>query len=212
MCSQCLDNIPLLDFQVCPKCEKTITQGGVPCLKCKEGYPLDALVVSARYKDHAMEKIIHTYKYRTAKEIASTLGSLMTRAYLKQTLPLPNIILPVPLHPRRLRWRGFNQSYLLGKYLGLNLTAGMPIPVYANILMRIRYTSPQMKIKNYSKRKENIINAFSIKLNENIKDKKILLVDDVATTGATLLECAKILKRHGAKKIYAIVIARQEIK
>lgn len=212
VCSQCLGNVSLLDFQICPKCEIQITQGGITCPKCKENYPLDALVTVARYKEHDMEKIIHAYKYQSAREIAPILGLLMTKVYLKQTLPIPDIILPVPLHPRRLRWRGFNQSSLLGQHLGLNLTVGMPVPFYTNILLRTRYTSPQMKIKNYHKRKENMINAFSIKPNADIKDKKILLVDDVATTGATLLECAKVLKQNGAKKVYAIVIARQEIK
>jgi ComF family protein len=145
----------------------------------------------------------------------------MTKAFLDNGLPLPDLVVPIPLHKRRLRWRGFNQSELLANYISENLTPGMEIPVLNDILIRKKHTTPQMQVKKYSERKENIKDAFEIypvksaggsaEKFKRIKNKNILLVDDVATTGATLNECAKTLKQSGAKKVFALVLARQEM-
>lgn len=212
VCSRCFKDIPLLEFQVCPKCERFTTSGGTLCPNCKGSVPLDALIASTRYKEHCVKKIIHVYKYKLARDIAPLLGLIMAKAYIAHTLPLPDVIIPVPLHSRRQRWRGFNQSTLLALHLESNLTAGLPIPIRSDVLLRTRYTCPQMKIKNYSARKENIVNAFTVRSKKIITGKKILLIDDIATTGATLFECARVLKQNGAGKVYAIVTARQEIK
>jgi predicted amidophosphoribosyltransferase len=110
-----------------------------------------------------------------------------------------------------MRWRGFNQAELLARYLGTNLTPGFEIMVSTKALLRNKYTIPQMQIKNNLQRKTNIKGSFS--LNKDcknlIKNKNILLVDDIATTGSTLFECTKILKKKGAKKVYGIVLAKQ---
>jgi len=134
---------------------------------------------------------------------------------LKNNLPLPDLILPIPLHPRRLRWRGFNQSELLADHIAQNLTPGFPLPVLSDFIIRTRYTKPQMKIKDYKERQKNIKGIFSLNtrnsLNPKLLDKTILLVDDIATTGATLFECGKMLKQNGAKEVFGTVIARQVI-
>ncbi|KKT87971.1 MAG: amidophosphoribosyltransferase-like protein [Parcubacteria group bacterium GW2011_GWC1_45_14] len=88
----------------------------------------------------------------------------------------------------------------------------MEIPIPQNVLVRRKYTSSQMKIKNLQQRKRNIENAFLVRDPRSIKGKTIFLIDDVATTGATLFECAKTLKTKGAREVFAIVIARQEMK
>ena len=219
ICPECLKKIKLLDQQVCPYCEKIATENGVICRQCKNSFsckkiliPLDALLVSAKYKDNGLAKIIHLFKYSFVRDLNVPLGKIMAECFSKNSLPLPDIIIPIPLHPRRLRWRDFNQSELLANYLGHNLAPGMKIPVKNKILKRKRFTSPQMTIKNYAKRKENLKNAFAIENNINIKDRAVLLVDDVCTTGSTILECAKILKQNGAGKIFGAVIARQEMK
>jgi len=106
----------------------------------------------------------------------------------------------------------------LANYLSANLTPGFSIPVASNLIIRNRYTSPQMKIKNYQKRKKNLEGAFEMAKNGSfhkhkfLENKRLLLVDDIATTGATLFECAKVLKNAGAKEVLALVIARQEMK
>ena len=138
----------------------------------------------------------------------------MTKGLFKSNLPLPDFIMPVPLHSRRLRWRGFNQAKLIAEIISQKLTPGFEIPILDEILIRKKYTRPQMKVKNYLDRQKNIQDSFILNEPgfEKVKNKKILLIDDVATTASTLLECARILKENGAKKVFAAVIARQEIR
>ncbi|MBA4319189.1 MAG: hypothetical protein C0412_12380 [Flavobacterium sp.] len=158
--------------------------------------------------------MVHLYKYRFAEDLHVPLGKLLIKAILQAEIPIPDYIIPIPLHPRRLRWRGFNQAQLLAEYLGANLTPGLPIPFLNNLLLRQKYTHPQMEIKNYSQRQKNMANAFALnKENESlITGKNVLLVDDIATTGSTLFECARILKMAGAQSVFGVVIARQEFK
>lgn len=222
LCDKCLNKIVLLDNQLCPYCEKIITEKGAVCPQCQNRLrkkstvtPLDFLVCATRYKD-PVSQLIHLYKYRFLFDLAEPLGKILIKSFLKNNLPLPDLIIPVPLHQRRLRWRGFNQAELLANYLGQNLTPGFSIPVDTDLIRREKYTTPQMKIKSYQERQQNLQSAFEINKKlaldtANWKDKTILLVDDVATTGSTLMECAKILKANGVKKVMGLVIARQEI-
>jgi len=238
LCEECLEKIPLKQEWTCPICEKNITPGGRVCFHCRKKSFLDGLLVAASYKENLISSAVHYLKYRFAKDLYIPLGKILTKALNNSGLPLPEIIVPVPLHKRRLRWRGFNQSELLAEYLGENLTPGFSIPIFNNLLIRKKYTQPQMKIKNYFRRKKNIENAFMIdtssmsfsplirgdapkgqrgqeygmKKENFLKNKKILLIDDIATTGSTLFECAKVLKSAGAAEVFASVIARQENK
>ncbi|MCX6763699.1 MAG: ComF family protein [Candidatus Moranbacteria bacterium] len=210
LCEECLKKIKVLDLQVCPVCERYITEKGESCPKCKPLSPLKSLIVAAKYQEDNISKLVHLYKYNFIQDLREPLGKLLVQAILKSQIDIPDFIIPVPLHRRRLRWRGFNQAELLADYVSANLTPGLVIPVLKNILIRKKYTSPQMKVKNYWERQKNIQAAFAIQDNTEIKNRRVLLIDDIATTGSTLFECAKVLKESGAKKIYAAVIARQE--
>jgi ComF family protein len=214
LCEKCFSKIKIVSDQVCPYCEKAITPSGRTCFVCKKKNGVDGIIVSSSYKNDPISLLVHCYKYRFIQDIAPILGAIIIKSASGHNLPLPDLILPVPLHQRRLRFRGFNQSLLIAKYVGENITPGFEIPVLENVLVRHHYTEPQMKIKNHSHRKNNIQNAFSVIKNEEkkLKGKNIWLVDDVATTGATLFECAKVLKKAGAKEVFALVVARQEIK
>jgi ComF family protein len=155
--------------------------------------------------------MIHNLKYRFAAGIADPLSGIMTKALLKHGLPIPDFIVPVPLHPRRLRWRGFNQSLLLAEKIAEELIPPLKIRVL-NALKRQKYNRPQVEISNYSERFENVKDVFSLGGDSpEVRSKTILLVDDIATTGATLEKCAKALKEAGAKKVFAVVVARQSI-
>lgn len=211
ICEKCLNKISLKNIQVCPYCEKRITPNGYTCFDCKKKLSLDGLLVATSYRDKIISSAIHLYKYRFVEDLSHALGNIILRTISNSDLPLPDIIIPIPLHKRRLRWRGFNQSELLAEYLGKKITPGFPIEVSNNLIRRIRYTEPQMKIKNKLQREKNIRNAFEIprKISDKIKNKRVLLVDDVITTGATIFECAKMLKKSGAGEVFAIVIARQ---
>lgn len=222
ICQTCLDKIKIIDNQVCPYCEKQISPFGKICQHCKTKFLtnnkysfLDSLIVSSNYKENNLSRLIHRYKYNFVYELDVFLAKIMLKSLIKHNLPLPDIIIPIPLHSRRLRWRGFNQSELLAKQISENITPNFSILTISNLLIRKKFTSPQMKIKNYTERKLNIKNAFSINPKADldlIKNKTILLVDDVATTGSTLFECAKILKENGARCVTGVVLARQEIK
>ena len=212
LCKNCQEKIGFIDFQVCPVCEKYISLLGAPCVKCKPKTALTGLIAAAKYDKEDLAIIIHRFKYNFIAKLGEELGKILLKGASIHNLPLPDIIIPVPLHPRRLRWRGFNQAEILSNYLSENITPGFFIPVSKNNLIRTKYTSAQMNIKKYTERQENIHNAFAIKNPLEIKNKTIWLIDDISTTGSTLFECAKVLKANGAKKIYALVLARQEIK
>ncbi|MFH0969460.1 MAG: ComF family protein [Patescibacteria group bacterium] len=214
LCDDCLNKIILKETQFCPYCEKKITPSGYVCFECKKKYSLDGMLVAVSYQNKLVSHLIHLYKYRFISGLHEPLGELLLRSILKYEFPLPDAIIPVPLHKRRLRYRGFNQSELLADYLGKNITPGFSIPILKEVLTRKKYTHPQMKIKDSGARKKNIAEAFAVPRNmlKYIKSKRILLVDDISTTGATIFECAKTLKKSGASEVFAIVIARQGYK
>ncbi len=210
ICKECLDKIPLKNSQTCPFCEKVITPDGRVCFKCRKKSSLDGLLVASSYKNEIVSSAVHYYKYRFVEDFFLPLGKILIKAFLQSEFPIPDIIIPVPLHKRRLRWRGFNQAELLARHLGQNLAPGFNVSIKNDFLARHRYTHPQMKIKNYARRKKNIEGVFKLEkeVKKTLKGKSILLVDDIATTGATLFECARVLKRNGAGKVFATVIAR----
>jgi ComF family protein len=212
ICKDCLSQVFIQNEHVCGICEKVNTPDGRTCQKCKKKSALSALVVATSYANSLVSHAVHLYKYRFIPYLHIQLGNIMTKALQKTDLPLADIIIPVPLHAKRLRWRGFNQSSLLAKHVSLNLLPNTQIDFDENILIRKKYTPPQMKISDYQNRKQNMQGAFYVTNAEKIRNKTVLLIDDVATTGSTIFECAQVLKNSGAKEIYAAVIARQEMK
>ncbi|NTW27198.1 MAG: ComF family protein [Candidatus Moranbacteria bacterium] len=217
LCESCQARIKIRDEHVCGICERVITPDGRTCLACKkiankksQGGAIDGFIVASSYLQFPIASAVHLFKYRFIRDLHIPLGNLLVRVLQKTEIPLPDIIVSVPLHHRRLRWRGFNQASLLAKHLAMNLLTHNIIPFDEDLLIRNRHTSPQMRISDYKFRKLNIADAFSILPNSDIKNKTILLVDDIATTGSTIFECAKVLKAAGAKEVFAIVVARQE--
>ena len=212
ICPDCFSKIRSLTDHVCAVCEKAFTPDGRTCLACKKKNPLDGLISATSYRQSFIASAVHYYKYRFVQDLHIPLGNLLVECLKKTDLPLPNLVIPIPLHPRRLRWRGFNQSALLADHVAKNLLPSATLDFSPNILRRCRYTLPQMQIKKYSFRQENIRGAFEVIDKNQIKGKIVLLVDDIATTGSTIFECAKVLKIAGAREVFAIVVARQETK
>ena len=150
---------------------------------------------------------IKKFKFKGKKKLAQALGNLLID-YLN--LPLSEInmgkidmLVPVPLHIKRLKKRGFNQAALLAqvisKYYG--------VPLAENILVRSKNTKPQFDLKKHE-RHENIKNAFSVRTPDQIKVKRLLLLDDIYTTGSTIIECLKVLKDAGAKRVKVLTLSR----
>jgi ComF family protein len=114
-----------------------------------------------------------------------------------------DLIVPVPLHPKRLRWRGFNQSVLLAR----EVSRAYDLPMNPFILVREKETSPQTQLSEEERRK-NVRRAFSVRSAESLDGKAVLLVDDVYTSGATVNECSRILVQSGAREVYVLTLAR----
>jgi ComF family protein len=144
---------------------------------------------------------IRLFKYQGKVALANALGSLMSEA-----LPLPlevDLLMPVPLHPSRLKEREFNQSLLLADRINCRLR----LPLSYGNLIRVRQTQPQTALSRRA-RLRNLRRAFVVLRPEEVAGKRILLVDDVATTGTTANECAKALRRAGAADVYVGTLAR----
>ncbi len=152
-------------------------------------------------------KAIHEFKYGGKSFLAKPLGLILSdyaRTWLDGRQNLH--IMPVPLHPRRVRERGYNQSLLLAE--GIAKSLGAEIDFLS--LRRTRYTKPQTELGS-EERSRNVRRAFSVHNRDKVKGKSILLVDDVATTGSTLNECARVLRKAGCREVFCLVLARPTI-
>jgi ComF family protein len=156
-----------------------------------------------RYKTALLEAI-HRFKYGHQTAVGEIMGRMMA------TYPFPgfdagaySLIIPVPLHTKRLRERGFNQSVILARELSRHFS----IPLDFMSLRRLHYTAPQVSLGG-KEREINVRGAFTIKEPKKIKGSKIILIDDVYTTGSTLRECARCLMDAGAEKVAVLTLAR----
>lgn len=201
----------LLDLIFPVNCLGCGHSGAFICFNCFEKLPLNNkpvlnnLLIASYYQDPLIKQLIHSYKYDFVKDLAQPLGQLMIKKLTQQYIKNP-VLIPIPLHAKRLRWRGFNQAEKLALIIGQKLN----IPVVNNLLIRKKYTLPQAKIDNKEQRKINIKNSFQINPNfkNDLKNKNIILIDDISTTGATIKECAKTLKTLKPKTVYGLVIAK----
>lgn len=173
--------------------------------------PIKAIIAAGRYEDPILREAIKSFKYQSIKSLKEPLAKLAIDYLKKENLAgkfSGFVIAPIPLTFRRKLNRGFNQSELLAKEIGAFLNC----PVI-NLLKRKKFNSPQAEIPDWQKRKENITGAFCLSPGVGIIDvghlySKIILIDDVSTSGATLEEAATVLKNAGASEIYGLVIAK----
>jgi ComF family protein len=150
-----------------------------------------------------MRQAIHQLKYRNLRALAEPLAKLLND-YLA-TNPIPGeVLVPVPLHQKRLRERGYNQSRLLAKELG-KLTN---LPVVDDCLIRQRHAPPQARSSTVEERRSNVAGAFVCR-DHRLQNKQVLLIDDVSTSGATLDAGATALKATGATSVWGLVLARE---
>ena len=153
--------------------------------------------------DGAMREAILSFKYRNVKALASLLAQLMTEYLVANPLPA-EVLVPVPLHRRRLRQRGYNQASLLAVELG-RLSS---MPVVDGSLVRLRDTPAQTRTRSAEERQSNVAQAFFCR-NQELAGKGVLLIDDVCTSGATLDACATALKAAGATSVWGLTVARE---
>ena len=175
---------------------------GHRCQSCRESPPAFDCVLSPYAFEGTLARAICLFKYRKCVALARPLAELML--VCKDKLPAVDLVLPVPLHPKRLRAREFNQSLLLADQIATRL--GLPLSLHH--LRRIRATPPQTELRR-SARAENVKRAFAPYQANALKDQRVLLIDDVLTTGATVNECAKALRQSGAKAVVVWTLARR---
>ncbi len=207
LCQDCQGILGILEYQYC-LCEKPIR---IPedgkCSRCR-GKRLDGLYFAIDYQNPLAQKLIKQFKYEPyIKELSKTLSSLIVSRLLLLEKPFDFfadfILVPVPLHKNKLKQRGFNQAEELGK----GLAEFLKIPLVNDALAKTKKTVPQVEL-DAEARKENIAGAFLCQNRSKIQGKKILLIDDVYTTGSTMEECARALKGTGAKEVWGVTVAR----
>lgn len=157
-------------------------------------------------KEGPFQSLIHELKYNKKFRLGVFLGKIIAHAKHEKIIEWnTDYIIPIPLHQLKKAERGYNQS----DYIAAGIGSVLRLPVKKNIIRRTRYTETQTNL-NAVERKNNIEGAFNLKNVKKIADKNILLVDDVITTGATISECANVLKANGASKIFALSAAIAE--
>ena len=207
LCASCHGRAPRITAPFCAKCSEpfsgAITQT-FSCANCEHRtLHFDAAVAVYRSRG-LVRKLVHEFKYGHQRylrhPLAVWLGETMTDSRLRGRRF--DLIVPVPLHPARERERGFNQATLLAELLSSRIA----VPL-RSVLERIRYTTTQT-VYDRSERMENLHDAFRLRKKMNVRELRVLLIDDVLTTGSTLSECARILKAGGATSVHAATAAR----
>ena len=201
VCSVCEGSLPLLRGPICARCGKPTA---VRVSSCRDCAGLDgglAAVRSAGLHTGGLREIIHSFKYGRRPDLASFLGNLAVKA-ASGHLYRPDMITFIPLWPAQERERGYNQSRLLALEIGRRM--GIPV---APLLSKKRKTAPQNSLPLKSRRR-NLRDAFAVSRRADISGSSILLVDDVFTTGSTLSEAAKSLRRSGAGRVDGLTVAR----
>jgi len=211
LCPACWRLVVLIKHPWCAACGKPLLKkeivdprGENLCLDCRVLGGLSPVTLrgTALYREPLVQ-LIKEFKYRFWPTLAEQLSGLFAeRADALFGAWRPVIIIPVPLHSKRLRWRGFNQSRLLAQRLAAHW--GVPL---GEPLVRVRNTVPQVKLPDEA-RLTNLAGAFAVGDPRAVDGRRVLLVDDVSTTGSTLLECARELYKAGATEVRAYVLAR----
>jgi ComF family protein len=207
LCAPCLDAVPFIDSPLCPRCGVPFaTEGGADhlCGACMATPPPYAAARAAMLFAGPVRELVHRFKYDRKVHLRRPLG-LLTMGRLGDFIAAQraDLVVPVPLHPRRLRERGYNQAILLGELLARRWR----LPLSRRCLRRVRWTAPQITL-TAAERSVNVRGAFAVTEAGRIEGKRLVLVDDVYTTGSTVCECARVLHRAGAAAVIVVTAAR----
>ena len=199
LCGTCLAMMPRLEPPYCAVCAKP-----TPSMFCRcQDTPLAVDGVRAPFRmEGAARKAVHALKYSNLRALAPELARLMAQHL--EANPIPgDALVPVPLHPKRLRERGYNQAELLARSVG-KLTG---LPILNEALARTRPSAPQVSLASREARARNVQDAFQCA--RSVEGLALILVDDVVTTASTVSACAAALKARGATSVWALALARE---
>lgn len=197
LCPACVTDLPPLPDALCPQCGEQ-SHHGERCGACLKTSPHFASTTSLFSYDFPSDRLIQSLKYAHQLAVGAWLGELLAERLREHPVDL---IIPLPLHPNRLRERGFNQAVEIARPIARTLDRALSL----DCLHRVRATPPQAELK-LKERVRNVRGAFECR--QEIEGRKILLIDDVMTSGATLNEAARVLMLHGAERVDVAVAAR----
>lgn len=206
-CGPCWATVQLFTGSTCSRCGRPFESGpDHPCAACESRPPAYDRAVAAGPYEGILAQAITLFKYRRKTSLARPLGALLT-GRLAALPPMDiDLVVPIPLHPRRLREREFNQSLLLAQEVSRTDPRGR-LPLAYQAVARVGWAPPQVELSR-SDRLTNVRGAFEVRDPSAIAERSVLLVDDVLTTGATAHECAKALRKAGAAAVYVLTVAR----
>ncbi len=199
LCPPCNVSAPCLEPPFCRICAQPGATVGV-CIECAHRPPQLEGITVPYLMQGAIREGVHSLKYRNVRAAAPTLGGLLARCL--EPKPPMGALVPVPLHKKRLRRRGYNQSTLLAREVGKR--TGLPVEEAA--LTRTRDTPPQVGL-SHAERARNVEGSFTCV--GDVAGRSFILVDDVVTTGSTMFACAKALKATGAASVWGLALARE---
>jgi len=204
VCPACLRKIEWVASPVCSCCGLVFASregGDRVCGDCQTDPPAFSRARAAALYDGAVAAAIKRFKFGRQLAFLPVMHSWLQSPACRELADAADLIAPVPLHPRRLKARGFNQSLLLAQ-------AFHETPLDRELLLRVRFTRPQVGLKP-GERRQNVKGAFAVADPARVKGRNILLVDDLYTTGATVKECARVLKKAGAAQVEVLTVARR---
>jgi ComF family protein len=212
-CSVCRSQVQIVAHPLCPICGRPFPDASGddhtcgPCLTREPQYTRArawACYPREESEEHPLRQVVQRFKYGCKVSLGKPLGRLLAlgcRDFIQGSHF--DLILPVPLHPKRLRWRGFNQSALLAR----QVSRAYGVPMDPFVLLRTKETLPQTQLSE-EERRRNVRGAFELNPQRSVDGKKILLVDDVYTSGATVNECSRMLNRADAEEVTVLTLAR----
>ena len=200
ICRDCSKLLSVLKPPICPKCGRPQDNKQI-CRDCiNKRTDIDG-IRSPFIFEGVIRQAVHKLKYDNIRALAEPLAVFLYN-YLINNPITAEVLVPVPLHQKRLRERGYNQSGLLTK----ELSKLSGLPVMGNCLVRYRHTPPQARSASINERRENVTDAFMC-IDNSMQDKRVLLIDDVATSGTTLNTCAGKIKSAGAISVWGLTVA-----
>jgi ComF family protein len=207
LCFDCIQSIRVISRPFCSQCGLPIPglalQSDGVCGRCLSAPPPYTRARYGVYYEGPLREALIRFKYYAALNLGNTLSDVLTAAFLRHYDTTEfDMIIPVPVHRKRLFQRGFNQTAILAT----KLSSKVRLPLHRRLLIKVKDTVPQARLPR-AERVKNLRKSFGILDPGNVREKRVLLVDDVATTGSTIVEATRTILKAGASRVDALVLA-----
>lgn len=207
LCEACTQKSEPFPHAICPACDNRAIDGKLDD-SCTQKTGLTRFLCAYPLKNNVIRALVHTYKYRYGSTLHKTISDLLAQWLKNQGVDGlfddSFVIVSVPLHRARFNARGFNQSELLAR----DFSQCFKLPLLTDVLIRTKNTPSQLEARDKISRRQNMEDAFEIIKKDAVKNKRVIIIDDVYTTGATMRQCALTLRQAGAREVWGIAFAR----